>query len=167
MTGIKIAPGRYERVNIDGGSYYVCAECRLPMKLGHQTIYELPIPNKGLPGPSDPEQALCDPCYRAQYKRVYPQAPPIIPQSPDFLPLAGTAPVPWDHLDAVPVTVARSDNEVFELAIKLVRRRNDPGVDQFAQMKQVYERLKGLPHADLELMFADSVGEVTITQIPQ
>ena len=122
MGGYRLGDVQSERVQIRGKWYLICAECRRPMLLGHSTIYDVPRPEKGLPGSGDPAQALCDPCYRAQYKRIYPKATPIPPQDAAFNPVEGEEPIPWDKADRHPRP--KTNVELLEEALVLVKAGN-------------------------------------------
>ena len=136
-----------ERVEIHGKWYYVCAECRRPMLMGHSTIYDVPRPEKGLPGSQDPAQALCNPCYRAQYKRIYPKAAPIPPQSEAFNPVEGEAPIPWDKTDWRPRP--KTDIELLEEA--LMRAKAGGGAET---PEEILRQLRGEHQKSAEVTLA-------------
>lgn len=137
-----VVSGQCERVQIAGHNYLVCAECRCPMQVGHNTIYDVPIPGKGMPGPTDPDQALCDPCYRAQYQRVYPKARQPHVHGPEYHPIPGLQPVPYDVADRPPHVP--TDIELFEEALAIAKASN--GAEK---PEEVLARLKGPPSAQV------------------
>ena len=119
MARFTLGSRQAERVQLGGKWYFVCAECRLPMQVGHTTVYDVPIPGKGLPDMSDPDQALCDICYRAQYLRMYPKFAQPHVHGPEYHPLPGAEPIPWDRSDYKPP--AKTDIELFEEALALAK----------------------------------------------
>ena len=118
----------------------VCAECRYPIQLGHSTIYDVPIPGKGAPGPDDPDQCLCDPCYREQYLRVYPKANQPHIHGPEFHPVPGLDPVPFDIVDRPPYVPTAI--EQFEEALALAKSTGE-------KPEEVLARLKAMPAAEV------------------
>lgn len=139
MAGYRENQLQSERVQIGGHWYYVCAECRRPMKLGHATVYDVPVPEKGLPGVNDPPQALCDPCYRVQYARIYPKASPIPPQDPAFNPLPGEEAIPWDKVDYKPRP--KTDIELFEEALILAKSSGEKPEEVLKQLRQDQQKV--------------------------
>ena len=87
---------RYERVEIDGETYMVCAECRRPHRPGYGVCYNVAQPGEkhATPGVSN-GQSLCRDCYYMQWRRLYPGEP--LPKLEPNL-LEGAEPVPWNGL---------------------------------------------------------------------
>ena len=133
MAGYRETSVQSESVQIGTVRYYVCAECRYPIKVGHATVYDVPVPGKGLPGPNDPPQALCDVCYRAQYSFMYPKAKLPHVHGPEYHPVPGEGPIPWDKADWTPRS--KTDIELFEEALTLAKNTGEKPEDVLAQLK--------------------------------
>ncbi len=84
---------RYERVEIDGIQYMVCAECRRPHMPGYKVCYVVPQPGEANPKDG---QSLCRDCYWAQWKRIYPGEP--LPKIEETT-LQGAKPVEFQGLN--------------------------------------------------------------------
>ena len=137
-----ITKGAAERVQLGSHNYLVCAACRRPMQVGHSPVYDVPIPGKGLPGPDDFDQALCHPCYREQYRTAYPKAQQPHIHPPEYFPVPGMDPIPYDPADRKPYVP--TDLELFQEALDIAKANGENPVEVLA-------RLKGPPNAQVSV----------------
>ena len=83
----------YERVELDGRSWFVCAKCRRAHRPGTDSPYGFPEPG-GIPTKSERKQSLCGACYREAYAFMYP--PVFFPNQPMVEDNAFGDPIPYN-----------------------------------------------------------------------
>ncbi len=135
-TGAANPQGPYEYVRIEGRRAHVCATptCRLPLQVlkAHNPLF--PVPEVGDPVPYK-KQAVCGPCYRAQYELVYPGKE--LPEIADAI-IEGYGPIPKDWKEAnEPVD---DDYAIWEMALEQSRAS-----DGAETVVQAYKRLLSEP----------------------
>lgn len=126
----------YERVAINGRSYMVCAECRHPLLTGHSPCH--PVPEPDMPNPNH-KQALCGPCYKIQWARIYPREP--VPDVTDGY-LVGGEPVP--HGERQIQVDYEDEYALWEAAIGA--SRSSGGAETVGE---AYQRLSGAHKPDV------------------
>lgn len=140
----------YEYVTVDGKPYLVCATitCRKPLIIGQAMDPLYTLPEVGEPHPWK-KQAVCGPCFKAEYAAIYPGKP--IPDVKDaFLP--GADPIPWDWRDPAPEEPVDDDHALWRKAID-----QSEGSQGAETVLQAYKRLLSVPEI---LGATDTIAEV-------
>lgn len=137
----------YERVEISGRSYLVCAGCRRPLKTGHSSLYE--VVGDNVPRINDPRleaQAVCGPCLKVQHEEVYPgvELPDIID---GYLDVSEVPPSLIEELTTQGINLsAHDDLKIWELAIEAARASGGG-----ESVEHAHRRLSGQWEIDVEV----------------
>lgn len=140
----------YEFVRIEGKRALVCAtpSCRLPLQVGVAVEPVFVVPEVGDPHPYR-KQAVCGPCYRAQYEMIYPGK--VLPDVPDAI-ILGHPAIPKDWVDETGEPVD-DDFLLWEKAVEQAR-----GSGGAETVNQAYKRLMSEP--DIEISAPPDIHEV-------
>ncbi len=140
----------YERVQIRGCHYLLCADCRKPLLTGHNPLYWVPqVRQPVAPSNSKSKQAVCSDCYLRQWSIVQPDDE--APDLPDVC-VPGEPPVPRGT--KVIQEEYDSDFAMWEAAVIQARASN--GAEK---VEDAYRRISSAHAVDVEISAPPSIPE--------